>query len=246
MDILKLNHDIHYSETNALGQLSLPAAFSLMQEAAVRHAAELGIGQEYCDRTGTMWVLSRIDVRLHNNPYYRDLIDIESWTRGAAGPFAIRDYRISAGATLIDGTSSWLLLDTGTMRPRNPLDALKEVPIPGDLRTLPENASRLTESKISGGVERMHSYRPVFSDIDGHNHVNNVQYVRWCLDMLDSEWHHRNRIRTFSINYLRAAGLGDNLVIRLSIEGDTVRFSGSLDSGEKSFLAKMNTEFYDS
>lgn len=242
MEILKLSHDIHYSETNALGLLSLPAAFSLMQEAAVRHAGELGIGQDYCDRTGSMWVLSRIDVRFHEVPKYRDLIDVESWTRGAAGPFAIRDYRISAGSILIDGTSSWLLLDTGTMRPRNPSDALKVVPVPDNLRTLPENASRLKEATEPAIEELRHSYSPVFSDIDGHNHVNNAQYVRWCLDLLDSDWHWHNHICTFSINYLKAAALGDKLLISLCREGNTIRFSGSLDTGEKSFLAKMDVE----
>ena len=60
--------------------------------------------------------------------------------------------------------------------------------------------------------------------------------------MLDSAWHHNNHIRNFSINYLKAAALGDKLVISLSREGGTIRFSGSLDTGEKSFLAKMDVE----
>jgi acyl-ACP thioesterase len=265
VEIYSLHHDIHYGETDPGGKLSLPAAFSLMQEAAVRHADGLGIGQDFCVRTGSMWILSRVDVRISELPSYRDLVTVETWTRGAAGPFALRDYRIvgADGRTLIDGTSNWILLDVLTIRPRNPVEVLRNIPVPAGLRTLPENASRLSDgAEVSrphpapvaagAGTFELQSaavrdagiesriYRPVYSDIDGHDHVNNAQYVRWCLDMLDTGWHRRNAVRWFSINYLKAAGIGDVLEIGMDTDGDAIRFHGTLASGERCFLARMS------
>ena len=51
------------------------------------------------------------------------------------------------------------------------------------------------------------------SDIDIVNHANNVKYLEWCLNALDSKYILRQKIKGFEMNFLRELSLNDEVTI---------------------------------
>jgi len=57
------------------------------------------------------------------------------------------------------------------------------------------------------------------SDLDIVNHVNNVKYLEWCLDLVDSETILTQQIKAFEMNFMKELSLLD--VIQVVRKDDT-------------------------
>lgn len=263
MKIYSLEHNIFYNETNALGKLSLESVFSFMQEAALRHASEQEFGQEYCAQENCFWVLSRINVQMNGIPAHRDTVNIQTWTNGISGPFALRDYIITdaQGNDCVRATSCWMLLDRSTFRPIRLKTLMEKFPRTEGKTALPGPARKIGfpysgETGNSGAGETANkpvltekTISPRYSEIDEYRHVNNTRYVRWCVDMIPENWLHKHNIRNYSINYLHSAEMGHTVTLQClgpktapPEAAGPWHFRGILDTGEVSFTAALNTE----
>ena len=78
------NHrDVHFfvqgTETDYRDRLQLAALFSFMQEAAFQDAEHYGAGASALDPLGVCWLLSRVSVRLSDQPVWCDKLTVETW-----------------------------------------------------------------------------------------------------------------------------------------------------------------------
>lgn len=98
---------------NRFGKLSTSFMFYQMQDIAWEHADILGFGYNHLKEEQQFWVLSRLLVKISRRPNWGEDFTLETWSRGTDGFFAYRDYRFidNEGNILIQGTSSWLVLD---------------------------------------------------------------------------------------------------------------------------------------
>ena len=67
------------------------------------------------------------------------------------------------------------------------------------------------------------------SDLDIVNHVNNVKYLEWCLDLVDENLILNQNIDSFEMNFLKELSLGDKIVIHECITEKATIFSITKD-----------------
>jgi len=70
----------------------------------------------------------------------------------------------------------------------------------------------------------------VLSDLDIVNHVNNVKYLEWCLDLLDYKTILKQNISTIDMNFMKELMLNDEVSINEFQEEDKVTYSIVKDS----------------
>ena len=103
---------------NRFGKLSTPFLFYQMQEIAWEHAKILGFGYEKLMQDQQFWVLSRLLVKIGRRPGWTEEFTLETWSRGTDGFYGYRDFNFidKEGNTIIQATSSWLVLDLKSKR----------------------------------------------------------------------------------------------------------------------------------
>ena len=229
-------------EADANKLLRPTAMLDMMQEAANVDATRLGFGFDNMIATNTAWVLSRLHMKVNSYPKWRDTVRLFTWHKGAFKLFFLRDFSLkdTEGNSLIDATTSWLIIDLNTRRlSRNAEladentcikeDAISE---PVDKVTAPQDA----EFEFAG------THKVVWSDIDTNNHVNNVKYVVWALDIVDYDDSSKKPLKELFINFDNEVLAGQEVELykirQENEEGLTYHVQGKVD-GKQSFIIKL-------
>lgn len=200
------------------GNLTLSSLFQFLQECAWDNARLNNFGYEYLNDRNAFWVLSRILVQMDEYPKWKDEISIKTWPKGKDGFFALRDFEIKLnGRTIGRVTSSWLILDQTSHRPRK-LDDFNFV----HENFIQESAvDRKAEKVVFKDEPKEEDIRKVYnSDLDVNKHVNNATYVRWILDSYYSK--NRKPISEFEINFISELMLNDTFSINSFIDKEDI------------------------
>lgn len=208
----KYNTSIKSYETDASGRVSLANLFYYFQEAANLHASSLEWGLEYLNSINKFWVLTRFFIKIDQFPKHKDEVTIETWSRGAEGFYAYRDYKVLVnGQSCIDAVSSWMILDKTTHRPIKIDQMGKEIP------GIPESFLRFPDSKIPAVEpgDPIFSKQVNYSDIDINLHVNNGKYVEIITDSLGNKLMGNQVISELDIQYMAESQIGDNIEVHL-------------------------------
>lgn len=205
--------DVHY-------RIQFPVLCNLLQECAWKHARNLRFGYFDLKEQGKLWVLSRIVIELEKLPEWDQRISIDTWPKDVERFFALRDFlvRDGGGAHIASATSFWLLLDARTKRPLKLDQFVRETPIERDIHALKEHYKKIN---ILEDGNSTYSRVVRFSDLDQNNHVNYVQYIRWCLDTYTPEFHSTHSLRRFEINFRAEALLGNTVVVGTTVPEET-------------------------
>ena len=209
MDLWQEKINLRFGSVDRSDRLTLAAAFAFFQEAAISHAAVLGVGRDAMKQSGQAWLLSRLSMFMEKRPRYEENILIRSWPRGPEKLFALRDYDImdasassdnkTSGKAFVRGRSGWLVIDLQKRRPLRVEAVTEKLPLNEGLNALlsgPVGLGSREELLLFG--ERQAAY----SDIDFYGHVNNVRYVQWIQDMTDPDLLDKASQMRFDINYL--------------------------------------------
>ena len=199
-------------DLNPNGQARLTTMANYFQEMAYHHANLLGFGYEDMNERKTMWVLSRMRIRINRYPVWDDQLSVETWHRGMERLFGLRDFRVKSmdGKVLGVASSAWLILDSETRRPIRPADGV----LSQNMRTDSVFKEKLDKIPVPEQMEELARRKVQFSDLDIVGHVNNVKYMEWCVDTLMADGSFNKEIRELEINFMHEALLGDTISIR--------------------------------
>jgi acyl-ACP thioesterase len=199
--IWKENYVVNWYDTDLNGNIKMSAIANYLQESAWRHANHLGLGYEDTRKRNEFWVIVSLMIRMVGFPEWGQNITVETWPKGIDRLFAFRDFRIlnSDGTVIGAATSSWMILDHDTRRPKN-VDIVKPIlHLATHQDIIVENPPFLLPLREISDHE---SRKVRFSEVDQHGHVNNIRYIDWCIDAMPAEWHLAHRINSMVINYL--------------------------------------------
>lgn len=215
------------------GHLRWGALGDLLQEIAWKHADSKDFGQNLFEQ-GFHWVLSRMSIQVQQFPSWGDLVTVKTAGRGIDKLFALREFLVedAAGNPLATAMSAWLLLDSGSKRPKRPNQILPAELFPpqAESELLPEKLPILTTTHKGKGF----LVRP--SDLDMNNHVNNVSYIRWVEDFCTAS---RIQFSGLEINYLAEALLNETVEIYMAKEEDNrIVLIGSIND-KTVFIARI-------
>jgi acyl-ACP thioesterase len=210
MDIWKETYPVGFTAVDESGGLTLAAAFDYFQEAAIRHAEDLGVGRGPMSELGHGWVLSRLSVLMRRRPRQTEPLTVRTWPRGWEKLFAIRDFDIQdgAGMSVAIARSCWLIVDIERRRPLRPQAAMEKLPLNEGLDALADGGKGLDAPL---GLERAAERTAAYSDIDFNGHMNNARYVQWIQDILEPGMLTRAKTMRLDINYLNEVKAGETL-----------------------------------
>lgn len=197
---------------NRFGKLSTSFMFYQMQEIAWEHANLLGFGYNQLKKENQFWVLSRLKVKIDRRPEWTEQFNLETWSRGTDGFFGYRDFNFvdKTGKNIIQATSSWLILDAGTKRIVR-LSKFKEFPQYAE-SVFGSNASKVK----SPASEEPLDYTPVlFNEIDINQHFNTGRYIERIIDNYPFNFHEKNELAEFEINFLKEGLPTDRLAVKM-------------------------------
>ena len=213
-------------DLNPKGQARLTTMANYFQEMAYHHANQLGFGYEDMNERKTMWVLSRMRIRINHYPVWDDQVSVETWHKGMDRIFGLRDFRVKSmrGDVLGVARSAWLILDSETRRPVRPASEVLSQNIGTD-SVFEENLDKIP---VPEQMEELTRRKVQFSDLDIVGHVNNVKYMEWCIDALMADGSFNREIRELEINFIHEALLGDTISIRGALHEASAMGSNSI------------------
>ena len=96
-------------------------------------------------------------------------------------------------------------------------------------------------SKINFNQEKeiVFEKKVFLSDLDIVNHVNNVKYLEWCLDLVDPKLILNQKIDSLEMNFLKELSLNDTVIIHESITDSETVFSITKED-KTSFALQLN------
>lgn len=185
--------------------LHIDGLAALMGEAAWQHARQFGVAFTE-EEIKQFWILHRLGFRVIRAPRWGDEITIETWPSRVQRLFAMREFviRDRDGAPVVEASSSWIIVDSGTRRPVRPDNHLSpewrvdEVPIEMPTGKLAGLDHQTATALLADA--RWHPVRE--SDIDRNGHVNNARYVQWIEDEVGGDGVSRDPSRILTVSFL--------------------------------------------
>lgn len=202
-------------DVDTMWRLRLSSFFHFMQEVAVNHSYDLGVGYHDLEKYSMFWVLSRIKLSIKRMPLWKETINVITWPKGRDKLFALRDFIAvnTSNEELIYATSLWLLINKNNHKP------LRIQSLPVDL---PENEGKhalkekLEKIKLFEHTEQVYEREVLVEDLDVNYHVNNARYIDWILDSFDPFFLASNNIKTIQVNYIGEATYKDKITVNIS------------------------------
>ena len=181
----ELNSRVRYSETDIDAKLSLTGIMNYMQDCSTMQSEDAGVGIGYLGREKKAWLLSSWQIVIERRPVLGERIKVVTWPYAVKGLYALRNFAIldENGGYLVKAKSYWFLMNTETGRPMRILESDTAPYGEFSPKIEMEDAGR----KIAVPKEMEETGRLVVMKhlLDTNLHVNNAQYVVFCiLDLL--------------------------------------------------------------
>ena len=178
----------------------------------------------------TVFLLSRVALRIHVLPKARDILTTTTWENGSKGAHMQRVFEMvnQTGTLCVSAKSDWIMVNPLTrkiLRPhsfiaKNEAHCPKEIDCPSPQKILLPKE----------GLEELGTRSIVWSDLDGNGHLYSGNYGDIIWDYLPTDL--QNRIpQEFFINYSREATLGDQLRLYGFRDGETYQMEGMGEHG---------------
>jgi acyl-ACP thioesterase len=169
------------------------------------------------------WVLSRMRVEVNALPKWRDTVTVKTWINSLENSRSVRALEMYVNGKKIVGSETfWAVFNTELRRP-------EALALPySHFELFPDKkATRATFSKINlnHNSEIVIEKQVRLSDLDIVNHVNNVKYLEWCLDLADETKILNQEIESFEMNFMKELSLNDSIDIHKNNDPNTTIFS---------------------
>ena len=206
-------------------RLRLSRLFELLQEAAITHTEQLGMGREMTLDRGLLWVVTMQQARITRMPVYDETVTLRSWPGKTMHVFFPRHYELTGadGETLVRANALWMLVDQQSRRMIFP--DRHGIVIEGEAR---ENELPLPVSPARLPVTRERSFTVPYSYVDLNGHMNNTRYFDLMEDAIPAAAAGET-LRSINVEYTSEAQLGDTLSLRWGGEDGRYYLEGVLE-----------------
>ena len=203
---------------NRFGKLSTSYLFYQMQDIAWEHADILGFGYNKLKEGQQFWVLSRLLVKITRRPGWGEDFTLETWSRGADRFYGYRDFYFvdKDGENIIQATTSWLVLDLKSKRVVQLTD-FGEFP-KYEESVFGKNARKVRPPKTE---DTLHFTPALFTEIDINQHFNSGRYLERIINSYDFDFHEKNELAEFEVNFLKEGMPTDQLAVKKQIIDET-------------------------
>ena len=210
-NIWREKYQIRSYEVDWRNRLSILSFFGFMQEAASKHAAELGVSIHQLLAEDYTWLLARLKIKIVSYPGWNEKIQVSTWPSGTQQLFALRDFEIKDqdNRPLAAAVSAWLVIDIKKRRPVRIKPFVERLKPVEDYHILPD---RLDKLAVSSNHTHERIYRVRYSDLDINQHVNNVSFVEWLIESTPTDTLKTAVLEELEINFMAEAFHNDQIL----------------------------------
>ena len=211
------------AQCNAQSELAPAQLVQQIIEVATDHADMLGVGFKDLEKTGTLWVLSRVAIEMESYPRLMDNYSLSTWIEGYNRHFSERNIEIrhADGHQLGYARTIWVAIDLRTRRPAD-LSAISY--ISDTVLDRPCPIARQEKIRPIEPPQIVHDYTFRVSDIDLNRHVNSTRYVELIMNQMDLADFDEYYLHRFEIEYKHEAHYGETVEVdsALTSAGDLI------------------------
>lgn len=221
--ILSKDWEINFTQCAPNGFLKYTDLCNVLQLTAAAHSEIGGVSFTDMQEFDQAWVLSRMRVEINKLPKAGDIVTVKTWIHSLANSRSIRALEMYVNGEKIVGSETfWVVFNTKKRRP-------EALVLPFEhFELYPEKRATLKSfSKINFNHEKeiVFEKKVFLSDLDIVNHVNNVKYLEWCLDLVDPKIILNQKVESFEMNFLKELSLKDEVIIHENISEEETIFS---------------------
>lgn len=223
ISILSKDWEINFTQCMPNGYLKYTDLCNILQLMAAAHSELGGISFSDMQKFDQAWVLSRMRVEITALPKWKDIVTVKTWINTLENSRSVRALELYVnGKKMVGCETFWAVFNTKIRRP----EALA-LPFEHFELYQEQKATQITFSKINLNNEKESVFEKtvVLSDLDNVNHVNNVKYLEWCLDLVDENLILNQKIESFEMNFLKELSLKDKVVIHENLTSNAMIFS---------------------
>lgn len=237
--VLSKDWEINFTQCAPNGYLKYTDLCNLLQLTSAAHSEIGGISFSDMQEFNQAWVLSRMRVEISELPKWRDVVTVKTWINSLENSRSVRALEMYVnGKKMVGSETFWAVFNTQTRRP-------EALALPYEhFELYPEKiATEKTFSKININTEKEMIFERMvsLSDLDIVNHVNNVKYLEWCLDLMPTKLILNQKIESFEMNFLKELSLKDQVVIHESFTETATIFSITKED-KTCFALQLNWE----
>jgi acyl-ACP thioesterase len=127
--------------------------------------------------------------------------------------FTNRCFRVvnTDGKVYGHGKSIWAMIDTETRQPCNLLDIKDGELLQWELKDEPNPMGKMTRVMMSHEAEQIKSIETGYHDVDINGHINSVKFIEHVMDLWETEWYCKHRLKRVDVAYVAEGHKGDKL-----------------------------------
>ena len=218
MDVVhSVNFTIEPYHLDCFGRVKPSVFLYFAQEAAEDHCHRLGTNWDTMAEKGLFWAVIRQKLQILRQPQVGQTVTVQTWpmsTTRVAYPRAAAGFD-DQGNEIFRIISLWVIMDMES----------RAMVLPGRSGVTVEGSVRGCELESPGSYVPQQTNREtlrtvVFSELDKNGHMNNARYLDWLCDLVPSEFHRENPVKSVTVCYHAEAR-----------EGQQIRLSHSLENG---------------
>ena len=234
--LFEKKYDLRTGDFDKFNRIKLSSILDLFQDAAGRHAEEIGIGFEGMKARSYFWVLAKTRFQILSEPALHQEVVVKTWPLEPNKIIYRREYSIESlgGEELIKGSSEWVVVDSST---RRIVSAPDLYPFSDGFITKMNFEGRLSKVEDFVCEGTPHHISPSFSLLDVNNHVNNTKYADFVLDAIKPEA--RLSAELVQIDYRKEVLSGTELNIYHTEKDGAVLSKGQDADGNVMFACKI-------
>lgn len=215
--IFSKDWEINFTQCTPNGYLKYTDLCNLLQLTAGDHAEIGGISFTDMQEFHQAWVMSRMRIEIESLPKWKDIVTVKTWIISLENSRSVRALEMYANGKKIIGCETfWAVFNTKFRRP-------EALGLPHEhfekYAATFSTEERVKKIDLQKEMKTVNERKVVLSDLDIVNHVNNVKYLEWCLDLVDSKAIMKQKLKSFDMNFMKELTIGDVVSIdEISIE----------------------------
>lgn len=206
------------------GKLTMQAILQMFENVGNNHSTDIGEAVIDTSLGGIAWILTEWRVEVLEDIAYQRRFQLETWSKGASNALLVeRDYLLKdvEGHVLAKGEACFVLIDVEKRKPIRVTEELVEKYQPElDCVWEDEKFPRMREEKAYS-IEREIQMRR--TDIDFNQHVHNLTYVDYVMEMLPEEVYKTQQFKKIRIAYRKAFEVGEKIVGKIKQKDQAFR-----------------------
>ncbi|MGA1862502.1 thioesterase [Deferribacter thermophilus] len=180
----KINSTINYDDVDFNNKTFLSTIARLQQKSATFHSDSVGYTNDFFIENGLTWVLHKLHIKIFKYPVLYDNYDFFTWSKGAKGYFAFRDFNMIVNNKIyVAGSGVWLLIDVNKKRP---VRVSKEMVDRYTTEAVSSIDTDILKFKVFDKGEKVYEkiYKLRYRDFDRNRHLNNAVYIEFIEDIV--------------------------------------------------------------